>query len=329
MEAFGNFLKSISETLNFTQEAPQTEDDQVRRESTISESGYGSDTSRTSESNTSNNETRRALLRAAISNQAREDDDEEFETRGMRNNVARLPPNNWQGMSTGAVVGLAALAIGGYAIGKALLANEKKISESKEEIVEKIKEIEKDSKEFPVVGFDTQWTQTFEGTRRNKIALIQIASHKGNVLLIQMSKLYTYPEELKAFLRNRNIIKSGIEVLKDARYLLEDYGLVVTGTFDLRFLAEDTGHKPESLPKLANKVLDMELGRDWELIASDWNKDILDENQQAYAEKSATASVDIFKTLISFAVDDVNRSEILNYCAEYLDRTFIFYSQKY
>lgn len=187
----------------------------------------------------------------------------------------------------------------------------------------------RDSKEFPVVGFDCQWTQTFDGNRRNKIALIQIASHKGNVLLIQMSRLYSYPEELKAFLRNRNIIKSGIEVLKDARYLLEDYGLVVKGTFDLRFLAEDTGHEPQSLPKLANKILDIELGRDWELIASDWNKETLDDNQQAYAQKAAKASVDIFKALISFAISNVNRPEILNYCAEYLDRTFVFYSQKY
>ena len=144
-----------------------------------------------------------------------------------------------------------------------------------------------------------------------------------------MCRLYTYPEELKAFLRNRNIIKSGIEVLKDARYLLEDYGLVVTGTFDLRFLAEDTSHEPQSLPKLANKVLGMDLGKDWELIASDWNKEILDDNQQTYAQKAAKASVDIFKTLISFVISDVNRPEILNYCAEHLDRTYIFYSQKY
>ena len=141
MEAFGNFLKSLSESLNFTQETPNTEEDQVRRDSTVSESGYGTDNSRSSESNI--NETRRAHLRAAITNQAREDDDEEFETRGMRNNH-RFPANNsMPGLSTGAVVGLAALAIGGYAIGKALLSTEKKISESKEEIVEKIKEIEK------------------------------------------------------------------------------------------------------------------------------------------------------------------------------------------
>ncbi|KAL7022840.1 hypothetical protein ACKWTF_012403 [Chironomus riparius] len=327
MEAFGNFLKSLSESLNVTHETPNTDEDQLRRDSTVSESGYGSDTSRSSESNI--NETRRAHLRAAITNQAREDDDEEFETRGMRNNQRFTSNNSRSGLSTGAVVGLAALAIGGYAIGKAFLSSNKKISESKEEIVEKIKEIEKDSKEFPVVGFDCQWTQTFEGSRRNKIALIQIASHKGNVLLIQMCRLYTYPEELKAFLRNRNIIKSGIEVLKDARYLLEDYGLVVSGTFDLRFLAEDTSHEPQGLPKLANKVLGMELGKDWELIASDWNKEVLDDNQQTYAQKAAKASVDIFKTLISFVISDVNRPEILNYCAEYLDRTYIFYSQKY
>lgn len=148
MEAFGNFLKSLSETLNFTEETTNTEVDQVRRVSTFSESGYGSDTSRLSESSsTSYNESRRAQLRSSINNQAREDDDEEFETRGMRNSRISAGPNipirnPGSGISTGAVVGLAALAIGGYAIGKALFSTEKKISESKDEIVEKIKEIE-------------------------------------------------------------------------------------------------------------------------------------------------------------------------------------------
>lgn len=145
MESFGNFLRSLSEALDFTQVTPHTEDDQVRRDSTVSESGYGTDSLRSSESSTSQNETRRAHLRAAINNQAREDDDEEFETRGMRNNNPRLPPANNRnfGLATGAVVGLAALAIGGYAIGKALLSTDKKISDSTEEIVKKIKEIDK------------------------------------------------------------------------------------------------------------------------------------------------------------------------------------------
>lgn len=148
MESFGNFLRSLSEALNYTQENQNTEDDQVRRDSTVSESGYGTDSSRSSESSTSQNETRRAHLRAAINNQAREDDDEEFETRGIRNNNLRFPPanNRGAGLSTSTFVGLAALAIGGYTIGKALLSTlstDQKISESKEEIVEKIKEIEK------------------------------------------------------------------------------------------------------------------------------------------------------------------------------------------
>lgn len=166
-----------------------------------------------------------------------------------------------------------------------------------------------------------------DGSKRNKIALLQIASPKGTVLMIQINKLYTFPPELISLLKNRNIIKSGIETLKDARYLLEDYGLVVTGTFDLRFLAEETSHRPLGLAKLAEDVLGIVIDRDWDLVASDWEKSKLDENQLNYAIKAAKASVDIFTTLIPFAIPNVNRNEILSYCSEHIDRDFIFYSQ--
>lgn len=131
MESFGNFLKSISESFNLNQ--------QVDDESTgnLNNSGSSNDNS-----NNQQIKSRKAQINA-IKNQAREDDDEEFEARGVRNGRAKLAINSNSGLSTGAIVGLAALAIGGYAIGKVALTKDKKLSETKEEIIQKIKEIEK------------------------------------------------------------------------------------------------------------------------------------------------------------------------------------------
>lgn len=131
---------------------------------------------------------------------------------------------------------------------------------------------------------------------------------------------------MKELLRNKNVIKTGIDVFKDSRYLLADYGICVMGTFDVRFLVEDCGHKPESLKNLSKKILDADLDREEELIASDWDKNQLADDQMYYAESSVKASIDIFKTLIAFAVSNPNRQNILNYCQEKLDRAFIWYS---
>ena len=74
-------------------------------------------------------------------NQAKEDDDEDFETKGInRQDGVKFNSNN--GFSTGGIIGLAALAIGGYAIGKTYFSKEKKLSDTKEEIIQKIKEIQ-------------------------------------------------------------------------------------------------------------------------------------------------------------------------------------------
>lgn len=179
------------------------------------------------------------------------------------------------------------------------------------------------------MGLDCQWTQSFDGNNRNPIALLQVASHKGNVALIRLSKGDKIPKELLAVLADKNIIKSGIETLKDAQYLSRDHGIEVKGTYNLRFLAEATNHTPDSLAKLAKKILGIDLGKDYELVASNWDASNLSKEQVDYAVKAAKASVGIFEALISKVVWWQSKANILSYCSDKLDTNYIYYSQNY
>lgn len=199
--------------------------------------------------------------------------------------------------------------------------NKKKISQ---EIDKKII-FYRDAEEYPVIGLDCQWTTGFG---RNPVALLQVSSHKGNVVLIRLSKSQI-PHDLGVLLYNPKIIKSGLETLKDAQYLFDDYSINVKGTFDLRYLAEDMGHRPESLSNLAKKILNRDIGRELSLVASDWDAETLSHEQIKYAEMAAQASVNIFKELFQYAVDIVNKNSILSYCNDKLDKRYVYYSQKW
>jgi hypothetical protein len=142
MESFGNFLKSLSETLNGVQAQEQTVQQEERTSSSVSESGYGSQSSSSRRSSKDQSERERRMKK--IRNQGREDDDEEIEATGGRRN-SNNPANNGGIGSTGAAVGIAALALGTYAIGKMFFSSSvevPKFSMSSEEIVEAIKKIE-------------------------------------------------------------------------------------------------------------------------------------------------------------------------------------------
>mgnify|MGYP003473924865 CR=1 FL=1 len=102
----------------------------------------------------------------------------------------------------------------------------------------------RDAEEFPVIGLDCQWTQIYDRNRRQPVALLQVSSHKGKVALVRLSRNQQLPHALGLLLNNPRIIKSGIETIKDAQYLRNDYGIDVKGTYDLRYLAEAVGLKP-------------------------------------------------------------------------------------
>lgn len=240
--------------------------------------------------------------------------------------------SNMGNIAAYATLGVAALGVGAYAAYKIFFSDDGKPNVTKSESVceKRLRVIKEDLDEFPVLGLDCQWVINTENPYepRNPIALLQLATHKGNTMLMPMSK-FTLPDELKSILNDSEIIKTGFDVTKDARYLREDHGLEVQSTFDLRFLAEDTGHRPVGLEELSKVVLDLDIGPEWEIINSDWNKLPLDEHQVAYAEVAVKATIDIFKKLYPMTKSGSSKKDILAYCTVNKDRPFNWDAKKW
>lgn len=272
-------------------------------------------------------------------NQQRADDEEDWEVLGNRPKNRHSVPapsaannNNGNG-GTFAALGVAALGLGAYAAYKTFFSSDeeqKSFVNTEADCVKRLRKLKEDLEEFPVLGLDCQWVINYRSQYdpRNPIALLQLATHKGNIMIVPMNR-FTLPSELRSILNNSEIIKTGIEVIKDARYLREDHGLEVQSTFDLRFIAEDTGHRPVGLEGLAKDVLDLDIGHDWEIINSDWSKWPLDRQQIAYAETAVKASIDIFSTLYPFTNSGPTKKDVLAYCRPNKDRPFIWDTRRW
>lgn len=270
--------------------------------------------------------------------QQREDDEEGWELDGGRrrgpavgpSTTAQSASNNFGDFALGAI-GIAAAGFGVYALAKAYTTStpsQPSLVVSTQSIQTLLREMMKDIEEFPVIGMDCQW-RVFHDEIRNPIALLQLCTHKGKVMLLQLQKVVPLPKEVKDLLLNPNIIKVGIEGTKDTRYLREDYQIEVRSTFDLRFLAEETGNRPEGLEKLSKAILNLDIGRDWEIISSDWDQATLEPQQIAYAETAVKASIDIFKTLFAYLRPGNKKQDALDYCGGNLDRPFTWYTGKW
>jgi exonuclease 3'-5' domain-containing protein 2 len=156
-------------------------------------------------------------------------------------------------------------------------------------------EIFRTCKEFPVLGFDCEWVTV--NNERRKVALIQLCSPEGLCGLFRVCKFSSFPPELREILENPEILKVGVTPEMDARLLLQDYSVNVQGTFDLRFIAMQSGRKPGGLAALSKSILNIELDKNWRVRCSDWEIEELSKSQIDYAAKDAFVAVEIFRKL--------------------------------
>ena len=77
--------------------------------------------------------------------------------------------------------------------------------------------------------------------KASPLSLLQMASPSGFCVLVRLPKLMcggrTLPKTLLSILADGTILKVGVGCSEDASKLLQDYGLVVKGCLDLRYLA--------------------------------------------------------------------------------------------
>ncbi|MDX9946442.1 MAG: 3'-5' exonuclease [Bacteroidales bacterium] len=146
-----------------------------------------------------------------------------------------------------------------------------------------------------VLGFDTETKPSFKKGRKNKVSLIQLANDEL-ACLIRINKV-GMPAQLAGLLADENIIKAGVAVHDDIRFLKSVRGFDPLGFVDLQKFVREYGIQVSGLKKLAAIVLGFRISKRQQV--TDWEADQLSEAQIVYAATDAWVCHQIYKKLVN------------------------------
>lgn len=144
-----------------------------------------------------------------------------------------------------------------------------------------------------IVGFDTETKPTFTKGKKNKVSLIQLST-ENLACLFRINKI-GFPEELVKLLSDSSVIKAGVAVHDDIRFLKSLKNFSPGGFIDLQHFVKDFGIQSSGLKKLAAIVLDFRISKRQQV--TDWEADALTEAQQIYAATDAWVCHQIYSKL--------------------------------
>ena len=178
--------------------------------------------------------------------------------------------------------------------------SEKELSWFKGEIVT-VEDISTFHEVFPrllgeeLLGFDTETRPTFKKGRKNKVSLIQLST--GTLAcLFRINKL-GFPDELIDLLADPDVVKAGVAVHDDIRFLKGVKKFEPSGFVDLQNFVKDFGIQSSGLKKLAAIILGFRISKRQQV--TNWEADELSEAQQIYAATDAWACWKIYMKLTS------------------------------
>ena len=144
-----------------------------------------------------------------------------------------------------------------------------------------------------LLGFDTETKPNFKKGRKNTVSLIQL-SNENIACLFRINKI-GIPEDLIRLLSDPSVIKAGVAVHDDIRFLKGVKKFVPEGFIDLQGFVKDFGIQSSGLKKLAAIVLGFRISKRQQV--TDWEADQLTEAQQIYAATDAWVCHQIYKKL--------------------------------
>ena len=163
-------------------------------------------------------------------------------------------------------------------------------------IVDKNEQIEEacnDLKRHDVIGFDTETRPSFRAGVSYKVGLLQLST-PDTCYLFRLSHIRLDNRILK-ILGSRQILKIGADVTGDIRALHALRNFHADGFVDLQVEASRWGIEEKSLRKLSAIVLNMRVSKAQRL--SNWEAEILTQQQQEYAATDAWVCIEIMKEL--------------------------------
>eukprot|EP01026_Neomeris_dumetosa_P082188 TRINITY_DN935_c0_g1_i8.p1 TRINITY_DN935_c0_g1~~TRINITY_DN935_c0_g1_i8.p1 ORF type:complete len:519 (-),score=83.67 TRINITY_DN935_c0_g1_i8:152-1645(-) len=169
-----------------------------------------------------------------------------------------------------------------------------------------------EKEEILVVGFDMEWKPSFvKGVAQPKTALIQLCYlNKENTdytcLLIHVVHTGLTPA-LQGILKSEEILKVGINITNDASKLQRDYGVQMGGVVELMSEArgrviregQTSGYRGKvDMQTLVSELLQKEIVKDKQLRTGNWERAVLNVEQQKYAATDAYASLLVYDSLL-------------------------------
>ncbi|XP_059376870.1 exonuclease 3'-5' domain-containing protein 2 isoform X2 [Carassius carassius] len=163
---------------------------------------------------------------------------------------------------------------------------------------------QKDLCVYPVLGLDCEWVSV-KG-KASAVSLLQLATFSGRCVLVRLLAFrkaqLPLPEGLMGVLSDPRVLKVGVGCYEDGKRLAQDHGLTLSCTVDLRYLAlrqrQAVLNNGLSLKSLAADLLNVTLDKSLELRCSDWEADVLSQEQMVYAAHDAQISVALFFHLL-------------------------------
>jgi ribonuclease D len=154
-----------------------------------------------------------------------------------------------------------------------------------------------------LLGFDTETRPTFKKGKKNAVSLIQLST-EDLACLFRINKI-GIPDELIKLLSDPSVIKAGVAVHDDIRFLSGVRKFSPQGFIDLQNFVKDFGIQSSGLKKLAAIVLGFRISKRQQV--TDWEAEQLTEAQEIYAATDAWVCHQIYKKLINGSETPLSR----------------------
>jgi ribonuclease D len=148
---------------------------------------------------------------------------------------------------------------------------------------------------YDLLGFDTETKPIFKKGGKNSVSLIQLST--GDLACLFRINKIGIPDELIRLLSDPLVIKAGVAVHDDIRFLKGVKKFSPGGFVDLQGFVKDYGIQSSGLKKLAAIVLGFRISKRQQV--TDWESAQLTEHQQIYAATDAWVCHQIYEKLTS------------------------------
>jgi ribonuclease D len=144
-----------------------------------------------------------------------------------------------------------------------------------------------------VLGFDTETRPSFKKGRKNKVALLQLATDE-NAWLFRLD-IVGLPTKILRILENPGIVKVGVAIRDDLIKIKEIRKFAPEGFIELADFVKKYDIQDNGLRKLAANILKIKISKSQQL--SNWEALEYSPSQIQYAATDAWACFEIFQQL--------------------------------